>query len=102
MVKELAEVIAKLLSTVYQHSWSTREDSEDRRLANMTPIYKSCKEDLENYRPVSLPSVPGKIMEQIIFTAIIYHVRDNQGIRPSQHGFLKGRSYFTILISFYN
>ena len=28
------------------------------------------------------------------------HVQDNQGIRPSQHGFTKGRSYFTDLISF--
>ena len=27
---------------------------------------------------------------------------DNQGIRPSQHGFMKGRSYLTNLISFYD
>jgi len=29
-------------------------------------------------------------------------VKDNQGIRPSQHGFMKGRSYLTNLISFYD
>jgi len=29
-------------------------------------------------------------------------VKDNQGIRPSQHGFMKGRSSLTNLISFYN
>ncbi|KAK4831141.1 LOW QUALITY PROTEIN: hypothetical protein QYF61_015444 [Mycteria americana] len=30
------------------------------------------------------------------------HVQANQGIRPSQHGFMKGRSCLTNLISFYN
>jgi len=29
------------------------------------------------------------------------HVKDNQGIRLSQHGFMKGRSCLTNLISFY-
>jgi len=30
------------------------------------------------------------------------HVKDNQGIRPSQHGLMKGRSCLTNLISFYD
>ena len=32
----------------------------------------------------------------------MWHVRDNRGIRPSQHGFTKGRSCLTNLISFYD
>ena len=39
-------------------------------------------------------------MEQIILSAIKQHVQDNQVIRPSQHGFMKGRSCLTNLISF--
>ena len=69
----------------------------------MTPIYKKGrKEDPGNYRPVSLTSVPGKVREQIILSAIMQHVQDNQAIRPSQHGFVKGRSCLTKLISFYD
>ncbi|KAK4827718.1 LOW QUALITY PROTEIN: hypothetical protein QYF61_021018 [Mycteria americana] len=75
----------------------------DWRLANLTPIYKKGrKEDPGNYRPVSLASVPGKLMEHIILSAITRHVEDNQGIKPSQHGFRKGRSCLTNLISFYD
>ena len=69
----------------------------------MTPIYKKgCKEDPGSYRPVSLTSVPSKIMEQIVLREIMWHVRNNQGIRPSQHGFTKGRSCLTNPISFYD
>ena len=39
-------------------------------------------------------------MEQMILSEITQQVQDNQGIRPSQHGFMKGRFCFTILISF--
>ncbi|GAB0183977.1 mitochondrial enolase superfamily member 1 [Grus japonensis] len=68
----------------------------------MTAIHKGWKEDPVNYRPVSLTLVPGKVMEQIILSAIMQRVRDNQAIRPSQHGFMKGRSCLTNLISFYD
>jgi len=43
--------------------------------------------------------VPGKIMERFILSVLTGHVKDNQGIRPSQHGLMKGRSRFTSMIS---
>ncbi|KAK4818853.1 hypothetical protein QYF61_020072 [Mycteria americana] len=103
VLKELAEVLTKLLSIIYQQSWLTGEVPADWRLANVTPIFKKgWKEDPGNYRPVSLTSVLGKLMEQIILSAITRHVENNQGLKPSQHGFRKGRSCLTNLISFYN
>jgi len=66
-------------------------------------IYKQgWREDLGNYRPVSLTSVPGKIMEGFIQSELTGHVKDNQEIRPSQHALMKRRSCFTNLISFYD
>lgn len=40
---------------------------------------KNWKDDLGNCRPVSLTSVPVKVMEQIIWSVITWHVQDNMG-----------------------
>ncbi|XP_010079411.1 PREDICTED: glypican-5-like, partial [Pterocles gutturalis] len=70
-------------------------------LANVVSIYKKgWKEDPGSYRPGSLPLVPGKVMEQIILSAVTWQVWDNQVIRPSEHGFMKDVSFLTNLISF--
>ncbi|GAB0175731.1 mitochondrial enolase superfamily member 1 [Grus japonensis] len=99
VLRELVEMLAKPLSSIYQQSWLTGEVPVDWRLASVTPIYKKgWKEDPGNYKPVSLTSVPGKVMEQIISSAITRHIQDNQVIRPSQRGFMKGRSCLTNLI----
>ncbi|KAK4815666.1 LOW QUALITY PROTEIN: hypothetical protein QYF61_005412 [Mycteria americana] len=89
------------LGGIHPRSWITGEVPVDWRLANVMPIYKKGrKEGVGNYRPVSLTSVPGKVMEQIILSAIMQHAQDNQVIRPSQHGFMTGRSCLTNLIFF--
>jgi len=50
---------------------------EDWRKANVTPIFKKDKkEDPGNYRPVSLTSIPGKVMEQLILEVIIKQVEE--------------------------
>ncbi|PKU32336.1 rna-directed dna polymerase from mobile element jockey-like [Limosa lapponica baueri] len=41
-------------------------------------------------------------MEQIILSAITQSMKDTQVIRPCQHGFMKGKSCLTNLISFYD
>ncbi|GAB0193303.1 mitochondrial enolase superfamily member 1 [Grus japonensis] len=103
VLRELVEVLTKPLPIIYQQFWLTKQVHVDWKLANVMPIHKKGrKEDLGNYRPVSLTLVPGKVMEQIILSAIMWHVQDNQAIRPSQHGFMKGRSCLTNLISVYD
>jgi len=103
VLRELVEELAKTLSIIYQQAWLTEEVPDDWRIASVTPIYKKVrKEDPGNYRPVSLISVPDKIMERFTLSALTWHVKDNQEIRPSKHGLMKGRSCLANLISFYD
>ena len=68
----------------------------------MIPIFKKGQKDNPgSYRPISLTSVPGKVVEQIILGAIMDQLKVNQGIRPSQHRLTNSRSCQTNLISFY-
>lgn len=70
-------------------------------IANVTPVFKKGKkEDLGNCRPVSLTSVPGKVMEQLVLDAISKQLEETKVIRNSQHGFTKGKSCSMNLAAF--
>ncbi|CAM4551684.1 unnamed protein product [Caretta caretta] len=103
VLKELVAVTAEPLAIILENSWRTGEVPDDWKKANVVPIFKKGKkEDPGNYRPVSLTSVPGKIMEQVLKESILKHLEEGKVIRNSQHGFTKGRSCVTNLIAFYD
>jgi hypothetical protein len=67
----------------------------------VTPINKKgTKCDPGNYRPVSLTSVPCKILESLIREKIIDHHMKNNLIQESQYEFMHRNSCATNLISF--
>jgi len=103
VLRELADVIAEPLSIIFERSWRTGEVPEDWRKASVTSVFKKGKkEDPGNYRPVSLTSILGKTMEQLILEVIIKQVEEKKVIRSSQHGFTMGKSCLTNLIAFHD
>ena len=69
---------------------------EGWRIAIVALVFKEGKkEDLGNYRPVSLTSVPGKVIKQLVLAAISQQLEEKKVIRNSQHGFTKGKSCLT-------
>ncbi|CAM5102818.1 unnamed protein product [Natator depressus] len=103
VLKELADVIAAPLAITFENSWRSGEVPDDWEKATVVPIFKKGKkEDPGNYRSVSLTSVPGKIMEQVLKESILKHLEERKVIRNSQHGFTKGNSCLTNPIAFYD
>ncbi|PKU38777.1 rna-directed dna polymerase from mobile element jockey-like [Limosa lapponica baueri] len=102
-LRELADVIAELLSIIFERSCRTGKVPEHWRKANVIPVFtKGKKEHQGNYRPVSLTSIPGKMMEQLVLGIISMHIEEKKAVRSSQYGFTKGKPCLTNPIAFHD
>ena len=68
--------------------------------ANVIPVYKKGnKQEISNYRPISLLPIFSKIFERIIFNNIFNYMDENKFFNPNQSGFRPGDSCVHQLIS---
>ena len=69
--------------------------------AKVTAIFKKgSRLKSSNYRPVSLTSIPCKILERIIADHIMKHLVPNKILWEEQHGLMKGKSCTTNLLEY--
>ena len=103
MLKESAEEIAPVLTSLFQQSLDTGTLPDDWLLANVSALFKKgSRESPENYRPVSLTSIMCKLLEHILHSQISKHLDKFKILTPLQHGFRKGHSCVTQLIQVVN
>ena len=100
ILKELAPQLAPVFTILFQASINQSTIPSDWKLAHVTPVFKKGdSQRAENYRPVSLTSVPCKLLEHIIHAHIMNHLEKHDTLCDNQHGFRKRRSCESQLIS---
>ena len=99
ILKNCAVSLAYPLSILFRISYNTGSVPREWKLANVVPVHKKgSKENIENYRPISLTCLVMKTFERIIKEKILQntsHLLDSR-----QHGFLRNKSCTTNMALF--
>ncbi|CAK1598938.1 unnamed protein product [Parnassius mnemosyne] len=100
-LKHTSNTICMPLNIIFNKCLETGTFPTQWKQAYITPIHKSgSKNNVENYRPISILSAIPKIFEKLIHDHI-YSILKNT-LLEEQHGFVNGRSTLTNLLVFTN
>ena len=100
MLKIFDKSICKPLELIFQSCIKHGKFPNEWNMANVAPVHKkSDKQILENYRPVSLLPICGKVFERLIYNSLSEYFIQNDLISPYQSGFKPGDSCTNQLIS---
>lgn len=101
LLKDAVEIITKPLTKIINTSLEQGSVPDDLKTARITPIFKSGnKQELDNYRPISVLPVVSKLLERAVHIQLYAHLSQNQLLNPYQCGFRKLHSTETAAISF--
>ena len=99
VLKNCASALSSPLTLLFNRSYSQGKLPADWKTAHVVPIHKKGrKDDVENYRPISLTSLVMKIFEKCLRDVLLDDCLPK--ITPKQHGFLPNRSCTTQMISY--
>ena len=100
MLKICGSSICKPLEMIFKQCIETGVFPSEWKKANIVPIHKKGdKQTLENYLPVSLLPIFGKILERLMFNEMFNFFIENKLISSNQSGFKPGDSSINQLLS---
>lgn len=92
--------ITEPLGIIFKNCINKRVFPTKWKKANVLPVFKKDnKQQLNNYRPISLLPIFSKIFEKIIFKNLYSYLMSNNLISTNQSGFIKGDSTINQLLS---
>jgi ribonuclease HI len=94
MLKHLGHRAKRTLLQIFNLSWHSGKFPSKWKEAHIRPILKKGKEKSkpENYRPVSLLSCTGKLLERVINARLLWHLESNHLLTPTQTGYRQHHS----------
>ena len=100
-LKDALSVLVSQLLYIFEQSYKLGIFPDDWKKATIVPLYKGgLKENVSNYRPVSLLPIPGKLLEKIIHDNIMIFFEKNKLISDMQNGFRKNHSTLSSIVDF--
>ena len=97
--KIAAPAIAESLTVMFNNSIMTSSFPEDWKLARVRPFHKGkAKDDVKNYRPISVLSAISKIFERIICDQLYRYLNEYNLLPETQSGFRPYHSTATSLL----
>ena len=101
MVKKVIHVICYPLCAIFNLSISTGVVPYKMKIAKVAPIFKSgSKEDVSNYRPISVLPLFSKMLEKYVYCRLSYFLEKCNIISNYQYGFRHGYSTSSALTEF--
>ena len=93
LIKLVQNHIAKPLTTLINLSFSTGYYPKALKYAKVIPIFKAkAKNEVSNYRPISLLPLFNKIFEKLMYSRLIGFLNKNKVLYTHQFGFQKNKS----------
>jgi hypothetical protein len=101
LIKHCVQHIIKPLTIIYNLSLSTGTFPNLIKIAKVRPIFKKGrKQDVSNYRPISILTVFSKILELIMYNRVVSFLNKHNLITSVQNGFHANKSTYTAIQSF--
>ena len=93
VIKTAFETLKPEVTFMYNLSIRTTQFPDSWKKALVVPIPKKGNlTKVQNFRPISLLPLPGKIMEKLMHHQIIHYLENNSLLAKEQHGFRKAHS----------
>ena len=99
LIRECADLICIPIRDIFNQSISQGIFPDDWKCAKVTPLFKQGdRDDLNNYRPISVISVMAKVFERIVYDQLYAYLEEHNIICKYQSGFRAIHSTVTALL----